>query len=117
MKIKHIRNKQEFARVLEKGAKQRGKAISLYVLADQEAKKPCIGVIIPKSMAPLAVQRNHMRRLIYAVFQEKAVSRAAAGVFVVVRLIKNIKEEKKAALSLAIRDELKALLFKAGISW
>ncbi len=115
MKIQHIKKRQEFARVLEKGVKQRGKAISLYVLADQEAKNPHIGVIVPKSLAPLAVQRNYMRRLIYATFREQAVSQRSGGVLVAVKLVKNTKGEKKAALSRAIRDELKALLLKAGL--
>jgi len=115
VKIKHIRKRQEFAKVLETGVKQRGKAISLYVLADQEAKSPHIGVIIPKSLAPLAVQRNYMRRLIYATFREQAVSQISGGALVAVKLIKNTKGEKKAALASVIREELKALLLKAGI--
>lgn len=114
MKIEHIRKKQEFARVLEKGAKRRGKAISLYILADPEAKTPCIGVIIPKSLAPLAVQRNYMRRFLYSAFRDKALCRAATGVLIVARLIRNTKEEKKTSLARAIQEDLETLLLKAG---
>ena len=114
MKIEHIRKKQEFARVLEKGAKKRGKAISLYTLADPEAKNPRIGVIIPKSLAPLAVQRNYMRRLLYSAFRDKALFGAAAGTLIVARLTRKTKAEKKRALARAIMEDLKGLLLKEG---
>lgn len=114
MKIKHILKSGDFAAILDKGSRIKGKGFCLYV-CEQEAGFKAIGVIIPKKSARLAVQRNHIRRLIYAVFREIAAKGTTSGKAVVVRLIQDISGRKRKELTSELREELEQLFIKAEV--
>lgn len=115
MKITHLTQAKDFAIVLESGDRVRGKAFCLYILREKGGKGLQAGLIIPKKLAPLAVQRNYIRRLVYAFLRESTSKEIKDGIKIAVRLTENIRGAKKAALSEALKSDLAALLVKAGI--
>lgn len=113
--MRHILKSRDFARVLEKGDRIKGSKFSLYILGEENGVLRT-GVIIPKKLARLAVQRNYLKRLIYAVFREKAQKRDEKGTMAVVRLIGDISSRKRKELFGEIKAELETLLKKAGMA-
>lgn len=112
MKIRHILKSRDFATVLEKGDRIKGSIFSLYLL-EEKTGSPAVGIIIPKKLARLAVQRNYLKRLIYAFFREQACFPEKTGPMIVVRLTKDISSTKSRQLSGEFTAELGKLLEKA----
>lgn len=115
VKMQHILKSRDFARVLEKGDRIKGSKFSLYVLDEADGVLRA-GVIIPKKLARRAVQRNYLKRLIYAVFLQKAQKRGDTGTMAVVRLISDISSKKRKELFGEIKAELESLLKKSGMA-
>lgn len=114
MKIRHILKSRDFAEVLQKGDRVKGGMFALYIAKD-EAKNLRVGVILPKKQARLAVQRNYLKRLIYAIFREKAGKLHENRTMAVVRLMKDVSGKKRKELSGESVKDLEMLLKKAGI--
>lgn len=114
MKIKHILKSVEFAEILKNGLKANGRKMALYVLDKRSTEEPAVGIIISKKMVPNAVRRNYIRRRIYAFFSDEGRC-LKRGRDTVIRVSASLKAEKKKALAQLIREELGALVDKAGI--
>ncbi|MFH1552901.1 MAG: ribonuclease P protein component [Candidatus Omnitrophota bacterium] len=114
MKIRHILRSKDFADIFSSGKKLKGKTVSLYSSRSASEEGISVGVVVSKAMAPLAVTRNYIKRLIYAFFREKDAS-LAKNFKVVVRLIRNVRGQSKRPLSKELREELERLTKKAGI--
>lgn len=115
MKITHLTQAQDFAKVLEGGNRVRGKAFCLYILRGDETKQLRVGLIIPKKLAPLAVQRNYVRRLVYSFLRENMVTKTCAGATMAIRLTDNLRDTKRAGMAEALRKDLTNILLKAEI--
>jgi len=113
VKIKHILKAAEFAEILGKGRKYRGKAIAIHTIKTADPKDLAIGLIVPKKQAPKAVTRNYIRRVIYAFFRDNIAENRKGGK-IVVRVTDSLADLKKKPLSGYIKEELKALVKKAG---
>ena len=113
MKIKHLKSSKEFAGVLDRGKRIRGKALTLYCkqIPGQDFK---VGLIISKKTASLATKRNYIRRLIYSDLQTQEGS-LSPGQEIVVRVTKEIGSLTKNDIAHEIRTDLETLLEKAGI--
>lgn len=80
----------------------------------REEKGITAGLIIPKKEVPLAVERNYIRRAIYAFLTEKEKN-ARDGAKMVIRLAGETPFKKK-KISLELRESLEELLKKANIT-
>lgn len=109
--MRHILKSLEFASVLKSGRKLKGKTLSAHIKQPTEGNDLAVGCIISKKVAPQAVKRNYIRRLIYAYFRENERF-LKEGAEIVIRLEKNISGQKKKAISREIREELKSLTEK-----
>jgi ribonuclease P protein component len=114
VKIRHITKTRDFARILEDGKRIKGRALCLYFLEEEGAEGLSIGTVIPKKLAPSAVQRNYIRRLIYAVCREKAKG-GREGAKIAIRLTQNIRGKKRKDLSKELRGDLEALLARTEV--
>ena len=116
VKIKHIRKAEDFSSVLKEGAKRRGKTIA--VSAQRNTTGPRkgleIGVIVTKKSAPQATLRNYIRRVIYAFFIERG-QEIKPGTRIIVRVIRDIKETNRKALSQEIREDLLSAATQLGL--
>lgn len=113
MKIKHVLKAVEFAEILSRGRKYRGKAITIYTIETSDPKNLAIGLIVPKKQAPKAVTRNYIRRVIYTFFQDN-LGKNIKGGKIAVRVTESLAGLNKKPLSGYIREELKTLAKKAG---
>jgi len=111
VKIRHVRKTAEFLEILSKGRKYNGKTFSLHFLRDPEQETPQIGVILTKKLAPKAVRRNYVKRLVYAFFVENNMT-LKPGTRVIVRLIRPVKDFPRKSLSAEIKKDLAALTNK-----
>ncbi len=114
MKIKHVRNTNEFKDIVTNGNRITGKTVSLYKKEYPPEKGFAIGVIISKKYAGQAVIRNYIKRLTYAFFREHALPETkAAGV--VIRLTKEMNGKTRKQCLAELMDDLNALTIIAGI--
>ncbi len=115
MKIRHILSAKEFAEIFKNGTKIQGKTVSLYTKRGDNAANMSVGVVVSKKTVPKATKRNYLRRLIYVYFRDPGeVYRRKTNV--VVRVTGQVAMAGRKSLSRVIRDELKALTNKAGIT-
>ncbi|MFC1479991.1 ribonuclease P protein component [Candidatus Omnitrophota bacterium] len=114
MKIRHILKSKDFADVFSSGKKLKGQTLSLHIKRCASEEGISVGVVISKAMAPLAVKRNYIKRRIYTFFRDRGAS-LKKNVKVVVRLSRNVRDEKKRPLSRVLSEELESLTEKAGI--
>jgi ribonuclease P protein component len=114
MKIQHVLKSKDFAEIFEKGRKTREKKISLHVKKCDNEKGFSVGIVISKRFAAQAVTRNYVRRLIYAYFRDHG-DYLRGGFKVVVRVIGDLREFKKRALSTEIRETLGMLIERTEI--
>lgn len=88
--------------------------ILLYIKKTPKEEGITAGLIIPKKEAPLAVERNYIKRVIYAFLADKE-KEGMNGAKVVIRLAGK-RPFKKREVSLEIRKELQKVLQKAGLT-
>jgi ribonuclease P protein component len=114
VKIKHILKATEFADILKTGDKIRGKVICLHLLRAPDEGIAYVGVVIPKKYVPKAVERNYLKRVIYAYFRSMRGD-GIRKVKAVVRVTAGIKQRGKKTTSKEIRAEIESLLRKGGV--
>jgi ribonuclease P protein component len=73
-----------------------------------------MGAAIAKKFEPSAVKRNYIKRVINAFFREHG-EEIRKKYKIIVRLGRSTRDIKKRTLSRELRNDLKALLEKAGI--
>ena len=105
MKIKHILKASDFSNVIAKGRKISGKTVVAYVTTDNEGDGPSVGIVVSKKVAPRAVQRNYIKRVIYGHFRDSHHG-PARNEKIVVRVIKDVKELKRNGIRQAIIQDL-----------
>jgi len=114
MKIQHVLKSKDFAEIFGKGRKTRGEKISLHIKKCDNEKDLSVGIVISKRFAARAVTRNYARRLIYAYFRDHG-DHLRGGFKVVVRVIGDLRDLKKRALSTEIRETLGTLIERTEI--
>ncbi|MFH1846106.1 MAG: ribonuclease P protein component [Candidatus Omnitrophota bacterium] len=115
MKVKHLLKTRDFADILKTSRKESEELVSVRIRpGEKKSALIRVGIIISKKFAPKAVDRNYMRRIIYAYFSKhgQAFNKEAD---IIVRLEKNTRSLSKTALSREIRKELKNLTEKKGL--
>ncbi len=85
MKIRHIANKKEFSEIFTQGKICRGRKIAVYRLNDDTTQRISIGLVLSKKYLPKAVQRNYVKRVIYAYFRESA-AKIPVGEKIIIRV-------------------------------
>lgn len=113
MKVTRLRKIRDFEDVFKSGIELRGKVFSLHTLRGAGCNTAAVGASIAKKFAPKAVKRNYIRRAIHAAFRDREGS-LQPDMKVVVRLIRDIKHEKKKELSKIARKDLEGLLGRIG---
>ena len=78
---------------------------------DSPGKETAVGLVISKRMAPLAVTRNYLRRLIYAYFRDIPETKKK-NKRRIIQITSPIKKTKRKNLARDIQEELKSLLEK-----
>jgi len=111
VKINKIVESREFSDLFKNGKKVQGDVLSVHYKTNNETKEMYLGVSVSKKMAPLAVDRNYVKRRIMAFFRDEAEQKEA-GYKIVVRVTGEIKEQKAKKMSLKIKEELDSLLKK-----
>ncbi|MDD4957325.1 MAG: ribonuclease P protein component [Candidatus Omnitrophica bacterium] len=113
-KITHIRRSREFIEVFDAGKREKGSGVTVYFLETPAEKGFSVGVTIPKKVIPLAVDRNRIRRVIYACFSDPG-EKKGMSVKVVVKVTMAEEYASNRKRSQKIKEELKRLLKKTGI--
>ena len=111
MKIYKIIESREFSDIFKNGKKIQGDFLSVHYKTNTETKEMCLGVSVAKKMVPLAVDRNYVKRRIIAFFRDES-EKKDNGYKIVVRVTREIKEQKAKKMSLKIKEELDSLLKK-----
>jgi len=114
VKIRHILRAKEFSDILRSGRRVRSKTVFLSVKRGSGERGLSVGIIISKKVAPKAVRRNYIRRLIYSYFRDYSDVREQ-DVEIIARVIRDVQSLKKKPLSKLIRGELGILIERAGI--
>lgn len=100
----------EFPTLLGSTRSLHGRLLSISYTSPDSTISGKFAVVAPKSVAKLAVDRNKLRRRVYAILREyknAIVPRASCMVF--------LKKDSKSAPRQEIKDELVSLLKKARI--
>lgn len=114
MKIKHLKRSCEFAEILTTGGRERGRTLAFYLLPHPVQGEIQVGTIIAKKNVPKAVRRNYIRRVIYSYFREN-LEKIKNSRRVVVRVIQDLRADRKRPLARLIREDLEKLSRKSGI--
>ena len=115
MKLTHILKAKEFRDVIGTGERVKGQLVGLYSKGYGPNKKISVGVVISKKVAPRAVTRNYLKRVIYLFFTQKR-DKIIAGTRIVVRVIKAVEKQKRKSIAKQIRTELEALTRQAKLT-
>ncbi|MBD3426941.1 MAG: ribonuclease P protein component [Candidatus Omnitrophica bacterium] len=111
MKIKHILRPKDFAEVLENGEKYGAGPLLAYVERIRMRGLPEIGIIVSKKVAPKAVTRNYLRRIIYSYFRGEQPG-WIKGARIIVRVASKVDSLGKRSLSEQIRHSLDQIVRK-----
>ena len=105
VKMRHITRSGDFADIFKNGEKISNKLLSLYIKPGGPEKDLFVGVVLPSKFAPMAVQRNYIRRRIYAYFQIHK-QRWGQGTRLIPRLARDVSAKRKKDLAEQIEKEL-----------
>ena len=115
MKLKHILKTKDFRELVVTGEKNKGNLLGLYSKGNSKDEDLTVGVIISKKVAPRAVTRNYLKRIIYNFYTEKR-KKIIAGTRIVVRVISPIEKKRKRKTAQRVLMELEDLTRQAKLT-